>query len=491
MYRCGQTAADPGTATPPAAGDNAPAQQAETPAADADPDMVNLHLVFSGAEPNDHDYVIAAVNAALAEQGYNFSVRQTFVTEYWTNIALMIASAETVDIAWAHMSTISDLVSRGVYQPIEPYFDTYAPDIAAHLPDHVRAQGSVGGVLYAVPRVIPMAQFNWVMTGRRDLREAWGLPEIVDMDTLEAYLARALEEGMIPTHAQNFRSKYAYYANFFFPMGDQGLYPIFVDPNDPTFTVRSFFDTEYFRNVVERRLHWREMGWIPEDEAAFGADANQGFFHSILAITSGNLFAEAERIDNLRAQNPDGVIELVTLNPHTRYVFQGGDNMMGVGSTSNNPREAVQFMNWIRKSQENFDLWTFGVYGRNYVLDQGAVSIEGIPGDMAYVPRRWVWNDVRLNRFSANMPQEHVNNLLNWDNGAIVTPFVGFVINPDNINTEFGQVTAIMAEFIPIFEQGIVPYDALIDDLMSQLWNAGLQNIIDETQIQLNEFLGL
>ena len=473
-------AADTGGTTPPAAADTA----------EESAEIVELHAVFSGAAPNDEEYVITAVNAALAEQGYNFTIRQTFMTDYRTNLALMIASGEVVDIAWPHMASLGDQVRMGVHGPLDPYFDIYAPDFAAAMPAHVRAQGTVGGVMYAAPRIIPMAQFNWVLNIRKDLREEWGLPEITSLELLEQYFARAYEEGMIPMHSADFRAMYAHYANFFFPMGNNGRYPMFVDPDDPNFEVRSFFDTEYFRNVVETRRRWRDNGWIPEDEAAFGGDANQGFIHGILATVHANIFSEAERTDQMHQMTPHAVIETITLNPQRRHIFQGGDNMMGTGSTTNNTREAVQFMNWIRKSQDNFDLWTYGVYGRNFVLDGESVSFDGIADDMRYVPRQWVWNDAALNRFPLVMPAEHVERLLNWDTGAIVTPFVGFQIDPENIRTEFSQLNAIMGEFIPIFEQGIIPYDDLIDEFMNQMWNAGLQAVIDATQVQLDDFLG-
>ena len=50
-------------------------------------------------------------------------------------------------------------------------------------------------------------------------------------------------------------------------------------------------------------------------------------------------------------------------------------------------------------------------------------------------------------------------------------------------------IAGIMAEYMPMFEQGLVPYDDIIDEFMTQLWNAGLQNAIDQVQEQLNAFM--
>ena len=449
-----------------------------------------VHFVTSGAPPNDHDYVLARVNESLAEQGYGFQVEMTFITEFWTNVALMIGAGETIDIANGHMSTLPDLVARGVYQPIEAYFEANAPYLAAVMSDSARAQGSIGGVLYAIPRLIPMAQFNWVMDIRGDLRQEWGFPEIDSIDLLEEFMRRAAAEDMFGMPPINFRSMYAHYANFFFPLGDNAMYPIFIDPKDPTHTVRSFFDTDYFRNVVERRARWIEEDLVIVDSDRFGGNAGQAFNHGMFAVMGGNLLTQSERADGLHGGTPGAFMETITINPTHRYIFQGGDNMLGVGSTSTNVAEAVQMINWIRSSQENYDLWTHGVYGRNYVLTpEGRISFEGIEDDMRHNTRVWMWNDLNRARFSQHLPDVSLERLRNWDEGAIPSPFLGFTVDTSDLRTEFMQIQGIMAEFMPMFEQGLVAYDDIIGEFMNQMWAAGLQRAIDEVQVQLNEFM--
>jgi len=461
----------------------------EPTAATAD-GLPEIHFLTSGAPPNDQDYILTHVNAALLEQGYQFQLSMSFVTEYWTNVALMITAGETIDIANGHMSTLPDLAARGVYQPIEAYFDTYAPYLASVMPASARAQGSIGGVLYAVPRLIPMAQFNWIMDIRGDLRQEWGFPEIDSIELLEAFLQRAIDEGMIGMPAINFRSMYAHYANFFFPLGDNAMYPIFIDPKDPTHTVRSFFDSEYFRNVANTRYRWIEEGLVTRESERYGGNAGQAFNHGMVAVLGGNLLTQSERTDGFHGGTPDGFIETITINPTHRYIFQGGDNMLGVGSTSNNVREAVQMINWIRSSQENYDLFTHGVSGRNHNLtDDGRITFEDIADDLRFNTRVWMWNDLARARFSQHMPAENLERLRNWDQGAIPSPFLGFTVDISDLSTEFMLIAGIMAEYMPMFEQGLAPYDDLIDEFMTQLWNAGLQNAIDQVQEQLNAFM--
>jgi len=487
---CGGT-----TETTPAAGAPQavqPTAGTSTPTADTNAveELPVIHFVSSGTEPNDLDFVLTHVNQALVEQGYEFQITMTFVTEYWTNVALMIAAGETIDLANAHMSTLPGLAAQGVYQPIQAYFDTYAPYLASVMPASARAQGSISGVLYAVPRLIPMAQFNWIMDIRGDMRQEWGFPEIDSIELFEDFLRHAQSEGIMGMPPINFRSMYAHYANFFFPLGDNAMYPIFIDPKDPTHTVRSFFDSEYFRNVVETRRRWVEEDLVIIETDRFGGDAGPAFNHGMLVALGGNLLTQSERTEGFHAASPNGFIETITFNPHYRYIFQGGDNMIGVGSTSNNVKEAVQMINWIRSSQENYDLWTHGIYGHNYELTPtGAITLENISDELRFNPRVWLWNDIDRARFSQHMPTENLERLRNWDQGAIQSPYLGFTVDTSGLTSEFMLISGIMFEFMPIFEQALVSYDDIIDEFMTQLWDAGLQNVIDQVQDQLNAFM--
>jgi putative aldouronate transport system substrate-binding protein len=403
----------------------------------------------------------------------------------------MVAGGDVVDVAWAHVSTLADLAGRGVYQPFGNIFDEAVPDFAARLPQAARLQGTVRGDLYAIPRLVPMAQFNWVWNIRRDLREEWGFSEITTLEQLEAYFLRSLEEGMIPTSDHNSQPLYPVFANYFFPMGDGGNHPIYVDPTDPNFTVRSFWDSDSWRNVADTKVRWRDMGIIAEDESRI-TGAHQGFVSGIVAGIPSNTNSEIERIDEMKSMMPDAYIETVLLNPGTLRQYIGGDNMLSVGSTSSNVREAVQFIAWIRSNQENFDLWSFGVAGVNHNLtSDGAVTHEGIADNMRYIPNTWMWNDIDLVRFPAAVPAEHINRLRNWDNNAEVTPFIGFVIDASQFSSEFAQVNAVSSEYYQMMTAGLVNLEDIIDELMSQLEAAGLQTLIDGVQAQLNEFLGV
>lgn len=451
---------------------------------------LTLQVLLTGSKSAADDSVVAAINEKLASDGYGFSIATTYIDDYWSKLALDIAGGVVYDVAWAHSTTLSDLVAKKVYQPITEYLDEYAPDIMANTPDYIIDGGTVQGEVYALARNIPMSYFNWVYIVRGDLREKYGIDKITTLEQFEEYLA-AIHENEPDMYAilnSNLFPIYPVYANYFFPLGDGGNCPIYVDPADETYTVKSFFDSEAFKAVCEKKKEWYDLGYQPSDESRV-ENANQGFCYGAVGATEANIFTPSESIDALKANLPDATMELVLLEPETRYLNSAGDNMLAVPSTSKNPAEAVSFINWIKKDQANYDLISFGVEGENYILTDGAVDTSGISDDKVYSTNSWMWNDLSIARFSANYPTEDIETLKTWDDEAIVTPFVGFTLDTSKIKTQVSQVNAVKDEYFSNLAKGITSYDDVIDEFMDQLYAAGLQDIIDETQTQINEWV--
>jgi putative aldouronate transport system substrate-binding protein len=456
----------------------------------SNPETLTIKAMLVGGAPNDEANVLAAVNRKLAADGLGFSVQTTYVDDYWNKLALSIAAGEEYDLTWAHASTISDLVAKGVYQPIDDVIDRAAPQIMASTPKSALLAGTVNNKLYALARVIPMAEYNFVYNIRGDLRQKYGLPEITTLEGLEAFfdIILANEPDMYCTADNNAQPLYPVFANYYFPIGDGGANPLYVDPADPSHTVKSFMESDAFKLVADTKYRWRQKGYIPEDTSRI-TNPNQGFVYGMVACVPSNTLSETERVDALVSNIPGAFIETVLLNPNPLYLTIGGDNMLAVASTSKHPYETVAFINWIKSNQANFDLWSFGIEGVNYKLDGRSISYDGIPDNRRYSPNVWMWNDMSLARFSRNIPAANIEKLKNWDNGARLTPYIGFNLDQTSIKTEVAQLNAVISEYYNQLKEGSLSYDSVRTAYSAALRSAGIQRVIDECQRQLNVFL--
>lgn len=453
-------------------------------------ETVALTAAFPGQESNGQAAVLEAVNKAAQADGVNVTVTVKFLDDYWNKLALAVAGGESYDIAWAHSSTLSDLVSKKVYQPIDEALQSNGQDLLANTPDYVLKGGTVNEKVYALPRVIPMTAFNNTWNIRGDIREKYNIPEIKTIEDLEAYFDAILanEPDMYAIVGSNMQPMYPVYADYYFPIGDGGVNPIYIDPTDSSYTVKSFWDSEAFTKVCEKRKEWYDKGYLPVDSSNLESE-DTGFDYGMVGCVAANLMRASERIDTFLANVPDGKIETVLLEPETRHIYMAGDNMLAVPSTSKHVNEAVAFINWFKKDQENYDLWSYGVEGTNYTLTDGAVDVSATAEANIYSMNTWMWNDIRLARFSANYPKEDIEALKTWDEGADVTPFVGFTVDQSKIKSQISQVTAVMNEYAQNLGKGVTDINEVRDEIMEKMNAAGLQDIITEVQAQVDAYV--
>ncbi|MGU3470112.1 ABC transporter substrate-binding protein [Paenibacillus sp. D51F] len=448
--------------------------------------VVKLTAAFPGQESPAQKSVLQAINEKLKADGLNIEVDIKYLDDFWNKLALNIAGGTAYDLAWAHSSTLSDLVAKKVYQPID--LEKNASDLLKNTPDYVIKGGQVQGKQYAVPRAIPMTGFNNVYDIRGDLREKYNISKITTVEGLEAYFdaIQKNEPDMHPIVGDNIQELFPVYANYYFPIGDGGQYPLYIDPTDNTYTVKSFLDSDAFAQAIAKKKEWKDKGWLFNEADYNGED---GFDNGKVAALAANIFRASERVDTLTKNVPGAKVETVYLEPKTRYIFSAGDNMLAVPSTSKHANEAVALINWIKKDQANYDLWSYGVEGVNYKLADNAVDVSTISDENKYNANVWMWNDLRLARFSTNYPKEDIEALKTWDENSEVTPFVGFTLDQSKIKSQVSNIRAIMGEYIPNLGMGVTDYNKVKGELVKKLEAAGLKDVIKETQNQINAYV--
>ena len=136
-------------------------------------EIVTLTFASLGTEAACHDQVMASINEKLLADGLNIQVQVKLLDDYWQKLALDIAAGEQYDLAWAHSSTLADLVSKKVYVPITDVLDSVGQELKAKTPEYALRGGSVNGEIYAIPRVIPNTGYNNVFAVRKDLMDKY------------------------------------------------------------------------------------------------------------------------------------------------------------------------------------------------------------------------------------------------------------------------------------------------------------------------------
>ncbi|MDR6884366.1 ABC transporter substrate-binding protein [Bacillus sp. 3255] len=455
-----------------------------------------LKLLFPLEEPAAQKEVLQAVEAKLAKDGLPIKLDITYIPydQYWNKVWLIAASGESYDIALSAYSNIADYVSKKVLAPLDTALRDHGQAIVESTPDYAFQGVTIGGQIYGIPRVMPISEFQSFVQIRGDLRKKYGLPEIKTVADMDLYLEtmHKYEPAITPYFYDTGRFLLREYGDVAFLAGGYLNAPVYIDPADPQLRVRNTYESDFFRSIMQKMHEWQDKGYVPygPSDTSRYPDPELAFNSGKVAATWSVVLKQTERIDAFKAMNPDGELENVYLHPEKpKYLFTGADNILSVFSTSQHVNESVAFLNWLRSSQENYDLFTYGIKDVNYTLTpDGAIDYDGIPPEKQYMPISWTWNDIRYVRFSKYISPAYRGELRNWDKEATASPTLGFVPDLSPIKSEIAQLNVIITEYLPLLYDAKGDWAATMGSFRVKLKDAGINHVIAEIQKQFDSF---
>lgn len=451
---------------------------------------VTLKIMFPGDEPPAQDAVNEAISKKMAEDGLgNFKFEYTFVPwdQYWNKLSMVRVAEEDYDIMWHHAGNIQGAVVEGVVADLSSALEKYGQELTGYIPDYAWKNSQYEGGVYAIPRVVPNAQYDWALSIRGDLRKKYDLPELKTLADVETYFQtiKDNEPDMIPTSYIPFQQALyrEYIPTWYIPT--QG---IAIDLEDPELKAINFWASDEFAQMAAKSEEFRQKGFYYPDYDPQRVPENE-FMAGKAAACFGNTMWPTERIDTLVANVPGAEIETVFLNQDVpKYMTMTSDNLLAVFEHSKNIDAAVAFINWVHSSQENYDLFSYGVEGVNYNLDGDAVSLEGIDQANLYQPISWAWTDLRYNRYPKNLDPSYVDVINTWDDGAVETKLIGFAFNPEPVKTEVSNIATVYDTYIKaVVMDGTAAFDR--DTVVAELEAAGIDKVMEEVQNQIDAYV--
>ncbi|KRF09827.1 extracellular solute-binding protein [Paenibacillus sp. Soil787] len=452
-----------------------------------------VKFVLPGDAPKDLAGVQKAMEEKLKADGLNIKLEFTYFPwdQYTNKLNLIAASGENYDLAWTHVSWLSQIAAKNVIMPLNDLIEEQGPQLKANIPAASIMSASIDKKIYGIPTLVPSAENNNFFAIRGDLREKYKLAPIKTLADFENYLdtIKKNEPNMVPIANDNTRGLLREFGDIYLPIGDYGAGPAYIDPADKNLEVKNFFESDIFKNIVKTKRKWYLNGWFPKDAQEI-KDSEAALNNGKIAATWSNVLKTSERIDAFKTTLPNGTLEDVFLNPEKpKYVFDAASNLLSIFSTSKNSQAAMAFVNWFRSSKENYDLFSYGVNNVNYKLDGEAISTQGIADRATYNQVNWAWDDIRMKRFSKNVNPAYIEKLKVWDKDSIVAPMLGFRFNADPVKSEIAQIDAVGQVYVGPANNGYTDYDAFYPEFKSKLKAAGIDKVIAEIQKQLNEFM--
>lgn len=480
-------------------GEQAGTQEGAQEEASVSEDSYTVVMGYIGDAYADEEKIEAAVNDIIGpELNASIDLRQFSFGTYQQELQLILSGDEDMDIVPIIIGNAAGYVNNGQVIDLTDLLDQYGTNIKNYVDQDFLACPQIGETLYGITTMREQITNEGILM-RRDILEELGYQ--VDEDgicpdiTSLADLTKVYEEV------------YAKYPNMYMCASTSTGTPLFrwevvdfltdgfgvlADYGQSTEVV-NLYETDEFKEFATLMYEWNQAGYFSSD-AATTTETN------FSQMKTGNTFsyfapykAGAIEQDELTT-GQDLAFAKVYGEP---YVTSYSINFFcwGIARNSKNPEKAFQVLDYIYGSPEVMNIINWGIEGEHYqVLDEENKEIsyaEGLNADNT----GWCLN------MGWELPNQEIayvwegETSAKWDvqreliASATRSKALGFTYDSSLVSTQLTALNNAKTQYYDAIGCGSVDPETTIALFNEALYNAGLQDVMDSKQEQLNEWL--
>jgi putative aldouronate transport system substrate-binding protein len=478
----------------------------------AAPAQTELMLKLFGARPTAMDDVIAEI-ANRTKDTINVKLNMTFIpqADYKSKMDVSLASGEANDLIFAcSWSGMMAQVAAGYYAPLDSLLAQYGPNIISSRwgLDYMKANRFPGPDGVVRQYVIPLTNAVCMGDGyyvRKDLREKYHVPPIKTWEDLInfGYVIKKNEPKvwglavMSPDPHGSWIDRYLYQLgstkikDFSEIVAMNGSYILYLKNNDGK--VYNLFDEMepvvwdallqarklYTDGVMSPTLFSERQQDILLKQGGVGA-CEKGDFGIIYSISNA-----------VKQVDPKAEYEYVSLmnfKPGSYVNDSQPWNFSAVAAVSKNKEKAIQFLDWVSSSQDNYDLCAYGIKGVTW-QPVGDKQYKFISDAYAWFPYAWVW-EAKHDRLLYSLTKEDIEHQAFIGNPANFKKSIltGFSFNLAPVADDLARIASIDSKYY------VALFNGYIDPVKT--WPAYkaeastyYKNIQKELQKQVDAFL--
>ena len=461
-------------------------------------ELVTLDIVCMSSGKNEPDItdVENAMNEILEEK-LNCNVDLTFIAyaNYADQISLLLSSGEDADLLPVYLIPLSTCANAGQIMPLDDLIDQYGQGIKDQLGDYVDC-GRIDGVLYGVTTARDLANSQG-FAYKVDVAEEVGFDadSIETLDDLETELLKVKEANpdMWPvavSAGENIRNW------GWDPLGDDTVnLGVLVDPTDPT--VGNLYESDLYKDLANEMYSWMQQGLIQADAVNTTESAST-------LMTAGTAFVYFTNLKpGYAEENSSSLgyeIDVVEILPALACTNNVSRATWTISSGCDNPEAAMKVLNELYTNAELSNLYMYGIEGVHYkVLEEGGASngqdiitwADGVDATTSNYRKSGTW--IQPNQFIGHVWEGSSADV--WDqqrefnDTAQKSVAFGFTYDSLAVTNEVTACTNVVSKYHKALLCGALDPATTLDQFNEELYAAGLQNIIDEKQSQLDAWL--
>lgn len=445
-----------------------------------------LTLVNYSNQYPDIDAVAEAISAITRESiGVEVEIQMSDFASYKQNITLALSGGEQLDLVStlgiigydtiAQQGYLTDLNENDLLQ-------TYGEGIIETVGLENLEGCYVGGVLYGTPAINDWAVGHGCYAIRSDFLEEVGYED--DGSDIVKISQEEVDEWLAKIHdahpeVETYRATGTFTSQFLdVAQVGNDWFGVLLDYGKTSEVVNLFTSDTYLENLMIFRNYYLN-GWTSKDAATDTTSVTTLMQSDALAAynTGGK---PGIRAQESRISKP--VVIFQTKEDLRRNVSAS----WGIPYTAADPVASMKLLNELYTNSEVASLLAYGIEGQHYNLINGQVELVDSPG---YTTLIWDQpNETIIYTTTANDPDVW-EKTLEFNANAEKSVATGFTFDSTPVADQISACQVIYEEYQKSLEYGLVDPVPTIEEMNERLMGVGLQEIIDEKQRQLDEWL--
>lgn len=479
-------------------------EEAQAQAGDVDlSEHVTLSFYLYGSPGVANEDILGEINKKLTED-INTSIEVKYIDwgDINTKYPLLWASGEEFDMAYASINTavpFYTLAKQGSLYEISGLLDSCAPVLKEAVGEEGWVAASTSEGIYGVPSL--GAGFNsYAFVYNKANCAAWGIDEVTDLASMEAYCDASVEHGIYPINgnaevAMDFYRMLEGMTGNWVPapgISTTEMYLMCTDYNNYEDVVHPAF-TDEFEEFVVKLDEWSKKGYWPTDilSASTGdkemyKNGQSSSYITHMGDWTGNFTA-------IHGQLPDQDIDAwYFAEDHNKVIKSSpAQDLTVINVNCKYPERCLMAIEKFMTDESYYRLWQNGIEGRQYeivdgYLEKPASYNEEVDGGGFSA---WAFSN---SEFKIPLKVEHPSRyvkMAEWEENHISDPYTGFSFDDANVKAELSAVSNVNSTLgIQLMLGKTDDVHTALEQYREQLKSAGIDTVIEELKTQLQSF---
>ncbi|MGI6256028.1 MAG: ABC transporter substrate-binding protein [Acutalibacter sp.] len=447
---------------------------------------------FTNASPDTNEMnAVAEVVNEMTRDTIGVEIELTRSFDYET-LNLALTSGEKLDLVQTHSYSpgLSTMVTSGYVQPIDDLLDQYGQDIIDIVPEGYMKTGAVNGVQYGTPDLKDTARAAGFAM-RSDVLDELSIDPstITTWDDVHDVLVQVRDNytdlyPLVPSWSGGGMQEVLTYDSLTVPNNLAVLEDVFTDSTD----VVCLYETDSYREFCERMYQWNQEGLIMPDSTT---TTDNNLMASVGFADYENI-KPGKELEIKKAWNID--CDLIQLNEPYTYTGQIIGDLWVIPTVCENPDKAMQLLNMMYSDADLSNTLINGVEGRHWEWANEEHTLikspEGVDATASgYESLDWAWPNCRITPVWEGGDEDQWDQLQEFCDAAHESVALGFVFDTTNVMNQITACGNVVNEYNVALRWGELNPDEAIPEFISELKNAGVDDIVAECQTQLDAYL--